>query len=226
MPAGIITPAISAFSASTRKVPSSTRSRSAAARRTTRRSAPSSAPASGRKPCRKPSTPSSTPISPSGVTGRHSSTPGGGWGRSRSRRPFMALLDLATGSLVADPAEVATLLEPTADAGALAAAAGGNAGPIAIRFPTFGDGRGISLAVLLRERHGFKGEIRAVGYLIPDLAQFLLRSGFDTAEITDANDVETWNGALTRIKHSYQPGFRNPQPLRRNASRHEAEEID
>ena len=61
----------------------------------------------------------------------------------------------------------------------------GNAGPIAIRFPVFGDGRGISLAVLLRERHGFKGEIRAVGYLIPDLAQFLLRSGFDTAEITD-----------------------------------------
>ena len=28
----------------------------------------------------------------------------------------MALLDLATGSLVADPAEVATVLEPTADA--------------------------------------------------------------------------------------------------------------
>ncbi len=73
---------------------------------------------------------------------------------------------------------------------------------IAIRFPTFGDGRGHSLAVLLRERHGFKGEIRAVGYLIPDLAPFLLRSGFDTAEIADANDVETWKAALTRIRHA------------------------
>ena len=69
----------------------------------------------------------------------------------------MALVDLATGSLVAAPAEIATLLEPTADGAALAEAVGGNAGPIAIRFPAFGDGRGISLAVLLRERHGFKG---------------------------------------------------------------------
>ena len=97
----------------------------------------------------------------------------------------MALLDLASGTLVADPTEAATQLEPNADGTALAAAAGGNAGPIAIKFPVFNDGRGISLAVLLRERHGFKGEIRATGHLIPDLAQFLLRSGFDTAEITD-----------------------------------------
>ena len=58
----------------------------------------------------------------------------------------MALLDLATGSLLADVVEVATLLEPNADSGALAAAASGNAGPIAIRFPVVGDGRGIILA--------------------------------------------------------------------------------
>ena len=138
----------------------------------------------------------------------------------------MALVDLATGSLVADPAEIATLLEPTADAGALAAAAGGNAGPIAIRFPTFGDGRGISLAVLLRERHGFKGEIRAVGYLIPDLAQFLLRSGFDTAEITDPEQAATWKAAVSRYKHNYQRGYRNLLPLRSEASRKEAEALD
>ena len=89
------------------------------------------------------------------------------------------------------------LLEPTADAAALAAAAA-TAGPIAIRFPAFGDGRGHSLAVLLRERHGFKGEIRAVGYLIPDLAPFLLRSGFDTVELADTGEIETWKAALTR----------------------------
>ena len=137
----------------------------------------------------------------------------------------MALLDLHTGDLVPGTGDDDALLEPTADAATLAAAAA-TGGPIAIRFPTFGDGRGHSLAVLLRERHGFKGEIRAVGYLIPDLAPFLLRSGFDTAEITDANDVETWKGALTRIRHLYQPGFRNPQPLRRDASKREAEELN
>ena len=138
----------------------------------------------------------------------------------------MALLDLATGTLVPDPAEVATVLEPTSDAATLAAAASGNAGPVAIRFPSFGDGRGISLAVLLRERHGFTGEIRAVGYLIPDLAQFLIRSGFDTAEITDPEDASIWKASASRIKHNYQRGFRNPLPLRRDATRKEADALD
>ena len=137
----------------------------------------------------------------------------------------MALLDLANGELLASGAEPSVVLEPTADAAALAAAAA-QGGVIAIRFPTFGDGRGHSLSVLLRERHGVKGEIRAVGYLIPDLAPFLLRSGFDTAEITDANDVETWKGSLAQIRHIYQPGFRNPQPLRRDASKREAEDLN
>src|SRR6516225_577106 len=134
----------------------------------------------------------------------------------------MALLDLTNGTLRDGGSEPTVVLEPTADAAALSAA-GGNSGVVAIRFPTFGDGRGHSLAVLLRERHGFKGEVRAVGYLIPDLAPFLLRSGFDTAEITDGNDVETWKGSLTRIRHLYQPGFCNPQPLRRDASKRNAE---
>jgi phosphoadenosine phosphosulfate reductase len=138
----------------------------------------------------------------------------------------MALLDLATGTLVQDPVEVATVLDPTADEAALAAAASGNAGPVAIRFPSFGDGRGISLAVLLRERHGFTGEIRAIGHLIPDLAQFLLRSGFDTAEITDPEDAEIWKTSVSRIKHNYQRGFRNPSPLRTDAARKEGEALD
>lgn len=138
----------------------------------------------------------------------------------------MALVDLQSGALVADPAEVATVLEPNADAAALAAAASGNAGPVAIRFPVVTDGRGFSLARLLRDRHGFTGEIRAVGHLIPDLAQFLLRSGFDTAEIADPEQADVWKGSLTRIRHNYQPAYRNLLPLRRDASRKEAESLD
>jgi phosphoadenosine phosphosulfate reductase len=138
----------------------------------------------------------------------------------------MALLDLATGALLADRAEAATLLEPNADGAALAAAASGNAGPIAIRFPVVTDGRGFSLARLLRERHGFTGEIRAVGHLIPDLGQFLLRSGFDTAEIADPDQAATWKASLSRIRHNYQPAYRNLLPLRWDASRKEAGELD
>ncbi len=137
----------------------------------------------------------------------------------------MALLDLMTGTLREDAIEPATVLEPTADAAALAAAAN-KGGVVAISFPSFGDGRGHSLAVLLRERHGFKDEVRAVGYLIPDLAPFLLRSGFDTAEIMDANEIDTWSGALTRLRHLYQPGFRNPMPLRRDAAKREADDLN
>ena len=137
----------------------------------------------------------------------------------------MVLVDLATGAIVEQPDEVATVLEPTADEETLASAAGGNAGPIAISFPNFTDGRGFSLARLLRERHGFAGEIRAVGYLIPDHGQFLLRSGFDTAEIADPGQADTWKASLERIRHNYQPAVRNMLPLRWNASERAAKEL-
>lgn len=138
----------------------------------------------------------------------------------------MVLIDLATGALVTEPEEVATTLEPTADADALSAAAGGNAGPIAVSFPVVTDGRGFSLARLLRERHAFKGEIRAVGHLIPDHGQFLLRSGFDTAEITDPDAARVWQASIARIKHNYQPAVRNTLPLRWDASRKAALALD
>lgn len=138
----------------------------------------------------------------------------------------MVLVSLATGTLVADPEEVATVLEPNADEAALAAAAGGNAGPIAIAFPSVVDGRGFSLARLLRERHGFKGEIRAVGWLIPDHGQFLLRSGFDTAEIPDPGAVKVWKASIERIRRNYQPAVRNTLPLRWNASEKAARELN
>ena len=137
----------------------------------------------------------------------------------------MALFDLHTGSVIANVSEPTTVLEPTADAAALEAAAAAG-GVVALRFHAFGDGRGYSLAVLLRERHGFKGEIRAIGYMIPDLAPFLLRSGFDTAEVAHEGTTETWKAALTRLRHAYQPGLRNPQPLRWNASKNEADELN
>lgn len=137
----------------------------------------------------------------------------------------MVLVDLATGSLVAAATEAASLLEPDADGAALTAAAG-NAGPIAIRFPVVTDGRGFSLARLLRERHGFEGEVRAVGHLIPDHGQFLLRSGFDTAEIADPEQASTWKASLARIGHNYQPAYRNLLPLRWEASRKEAGDLD
>src|SRR3546814_3790777 len=39
---------------------------------------------------------------------------------------------------------------------------------VALEFPRFGDGRAYSYARLLRERYGFKGELRAVGNVLRD----------------------------------------------------------
>src|SRR5437879_9929118 len=39
---------------------------------------------------------------------------------------------------------------------------------IAVNFPKFGDGRGYSIARLLRERYSFKGELRAIGDVLHD----------------------------------------------------------
>jgi uncharacterized protein (DUF934 family) len=66
---------------------------------------------------------------------------------------------------------------------------------VAIQFPKFADGRGFSTARLLRERYGFKGEIRAVGSILPDQIFYLRRCGFDAFEIADdrvEDSIATW----------------------------------
>lgn len=77
---------------------------------------------------------------------------------------------------------------------------------VVIEFPAFGDGRGFSLAVRLRKDLGFKGEIRATGPVIPDQAQFLLRAGFDTVEVSEER-AESFAKALGRFGHFYQTDF-------------------
>ncbi|WP_028669981.1 DUF934 domain-containing protein [Saccharospirillum impatiens] len=50
---------------------------------------------------------------------------------------------------------------------------------IALRFPKFADGRGFSKARLLRERHAFAGEIRAIGDFLPDQVFYMGRCGIN-----------------------------------------------
>ena len=50
---------------------------------------------------------------------------------------------------------------------------------IAIHFPVFTDGRGYSLAHLLRSRYAYAGELRAVGDVLRDQIYFLHDCGFD-----------------------------------------------
>ena len=48
---------------------------------------------------------------------------------------------------------------------------------VALVFPTFRDGRAYSQARLLRERHGYDGELRATGQVLRDQFVFMLRAG-------------------------------------------------
>ncbi|SIQ38739.1 protein of unknown function [Paracoccus thiocyanatus] len=56
---------------------------------------------------------------------------------------------------------------------------------IAIDFPAMTDGRGFSLARLLRQK-GYKGRLRAVGKLISDQYAMARRVGFDEVQIPAA----------------------------------------
>ncbi len=50
---------------------------------------------------------------------------------------------------------------------------------VEVNFPKFGDGRGYSIARLLRERYGYKGELRAVGEVVRDHLFYMESCGFD-----------------------------------------------
>ena len=59
---------------------------------------------------------------------------------------------------------------------------------IAIEFREFKDGRGHSLARLLRDKLEYRGELRAVGDIGRDQVFFLARCGFDAFELRPDTD--------------------------------------
>lgn len=61
---------------------------------------------------------------------------------------------------------------------------------IDVHFPKFGDGRGFSIAKLLRDRYGYRGELRAVGHVVRDHLQPLAAVGFDSFLLKDGEDAE------------------------------------
>lgn len=75
---------------------------------------------------------------------------------------------------------------------------------VAVDFPAFGDGRGYSLASLLRQRHGFTGELRAIGDVLVDQVPAMVRVGFDAFDVVKDEDVPLIETALTRFSHVYQ----------------------
>jgi uncharacterized protein (DUF934 family) len=86
-------------------------------------------------------------------------------------------------------------------------------GLISIAFPAFADGRGFSLARLLRSA-GFIGELRASGRLLADQYTHALGCGFNTIEIPDdlaaRQDETQWRAARDAYSRTYQRGYVSP----------------
>lgn len=75
---------------------------------------------------------------------------------------------------------------------------------VGLVFPTFRDGRAYSQARLLRERFGYKRELRATGQVLRDQFLFMLRAGFDSFDVTKPGDAEAFLGTLQRYSAFYQ----------------------
>jgi len=80
---------------------------------------------------------------------------------------------------------------------------------IEIYFPAFTDGRGFSLARMIRHHAAYQGELRAGGYFLRDQLGYLARVGFDAfaPEIDWGGPLENALDAFAEIAVSYQTSY-------------------
>jgi uncharacterized protein (DUF934 family) len=103
-------------------------------------------------------------------------------------------------------------LEPTDDPAAFVDRLA-NVARVEVHFPKFGDGRGFTLARLLRERYGYRGELRAVGHVVRDHLYYMESCGFDAYELKDGEDPEEALAAFDDFSEAYQASTTRPLPL-------------
>lgn len=84
---------------------------------------------------------------------------------------------------------------------------------IAVNFPVFKDGRGFSQARVLRDRYGYTGDVRAVGDLLLDQLQFLIRVGFSSVDLPDDVTEADVKAAVERFTVVYQTAADSRRPI-------------
>lgn len=85
---------------------------------------------------------------------------------------------------------------------------------IGVNFPIFMDGRAFSTARLLRERYGFKGELRAVGNFMRDQLCYLRRCGVNAFAFANPEaNLEEAVKSLSDLQEYYQASVDQPLPL-------------
>lgn len=86
-----------------------------------------------------------------------------------------------------------------------------------LQFPKWTDGRAYSQARLLRVRLGYRGELRATGDVLVDMALPLARTGFDTAVLRPGQSLQAAQRALRFFEgllpeFSETPALPGPHP--------------
>ncbi len=77
---------------------------------------------------------------------------------------------------------------------------------VAVAIPKLFDGRAFSIARLLRQRDGYKGEIRAVGTFTVDQMPLMRRVGIDAFQVEDElTRHQLERGVWPEVKEYYQP---------------------
>ena len=84
---------------------------------------------------------------------------------------------------------------------------------IAVNFPKFADGRGYSIARLIRERYQFTGELRAMGDVLLDQLFYMKRCGFNSFALRPDRSAEKALAGLNAFSEVYQAGYDQPLPL-------------
>lgn len=84
---------------------------------------------------------------------------------------------------------------------------------IAIDFPKFVDGRGYTIARELRQKLAYKKEIRAVGEVLHDQINAMLRMGFNAFELSDEHNAESALLAFDDFQTNYQADVHQTLPV-------------
>ena len=83
---------------------------------------------------------------------------------------------------------------------------------VVLHFPKWTDGRAYSQARVLRARHCFDGEVRAIGEVLVDMLPLLQRCGFDAVQLRHDQRIEDAVRALDFFAGHYQGDVREPRP--------------
>ena len=121
-----------------------------------------------------------------------------------------ALLPLARYLAQSQPASHGVWLAPTDDPTLLTPYVA-TVPLIAVQFPKFTDGRGFSIAALVR-RLGYRGDLRAIGEVLIDQLFALKRVGFSSFALRADQSEADARVALNRFSDAYQAAWVIDEP--------------